>query len=102
MEGSDATVVAQARSGDSDSFRLLVERHSPHIFRLGFRITGNEEDAEDVVQETFLRAYRQLDWFESRSNFGTWLYRIAVNCALASPRNCANERHSGSVRPAWI
>ncbi len=82
MDGSDAAVVARVRAGDSDAFRLLVERHSRTIFRLAYRMVGNEPDADDVVQETFLRAYRRLDRFEARANFGTWLYRIAVNCSL--------------------
>jgi RNA polymerase sigma-70 factor (ECF subfamily) len=79
MEMDDAAAVARVRSGDKDAFRLLVERHSQPIFRLAFRMMENEKDAEEVVQETFLRAYRALDRFESRSNFGTWIYRIALN-----------------------
>jgi len=82
MEESDAVAVANAREGDQDAFRVLVERHSHALFRLAFRMTGNEQDAEDIVQDTLLRAYRQLDKFESRANFGTWLHRIAANCAL--------------------
>src|SRR5437016_6163333 len=77
-----AAVLARARQGDSEAFRALVERHSRSVFRLAFRMTGNEQDAEDVVQESFLRAYRQLGRFESRANFGTWLYRIVANCSL--------------------
>jgi RNA polymerase sigma-70 factor (ECF subfamily) len=77
-----AAVLARARQGDSEAFRALVERHSPRVFRLAFRMTGNEQDAEDVVQESFLRAYRQLGRFESRANFGTWLYRIVANCSV--------------------
>ena len=79
MEMDDAAAVARVRSGDEDTFRLLVERHSQIIFRLAFRMMENEQDAEEVVQETFLRAYRGLDGFESRANFGTWIYRIALN-----------------------
>jgi len=79
VEGSDAAAVAQARAGDRDAFRALVERYSRSVFRLAYRMTGNEQDAEDVVQETFLRVYRRLNQFESRAHFGTWLYRIAVN-----------------------
>src|SRR4029077_5813659 len=82
MECNDETAVARARAGDADAFRVLVERHSRPLFRLGFRMTGNESDAEDVVQETFLRAYRQLARFDERASFGTWLYRIAANYAL--------------------
>src|ERR1700758_4030304 len=83
MDASEAAaVLARARQGDGDAFRALVERHSRSVFRLAFRMTGNEQDAEDVVQESFLRAYRQLGRFESRANFGTWLYRIVANCAV--------------------
>src|SRR5436305_10601407 len=77
-----AAVLARARQGDSDAFRALVETHSRSVFRLAYRMTGNEQDAEDVVQESFLRAYRQLGRFESRANFGTWLYRIVANCSV--------------------
>jgi RNA polymerase sigma-70 factor (ECF subfamily) len=82
MEFTDAAFVAKARSGDSDAFRVLTERHGRSLFRLAFRMTGNEQDAEDVVQESFLRAYRQLGKFDERASFGTWLYRIAANCSL--------------------
>src|SRR6195952_160511 len=77
-----AAVLDRARQGDSEAFRALVEQHSRSVFRLAYRMTGNEQDAEDVVQESFLRAYRQLGRFESRANFGTWLYRIVSNCSV--------------------
>jgi RNA polymerase sigma-70 factor (ECF subfamily) len=83
MEASEAAaVLARAREGDGDAFRALVERHSHAAFRLAFRLTGHEQDAEDVVQESFLRAFRQLARFESRANFATWLHRIVVNCSM--------------------
>ena len=82
MPQSDAAAVALARDGDSDAFHALVDRHSRAIYRLAYRMTGSAQDAEDVVQETFLRAYKQLGRFESRANFGTWLHRIAVNCSI--------------------
>ena len=97
MEGSDAAAVQQALSGDRDAFRVLVDRHSRSIFRLAFRMTGNEHDAEEVVQETFLRAYRRLSKFESRSNFGTWLYRIGINCSLDYRRS--RQRHEERRAP---
>ncbi len=78
----DSEIINRVLEGDVDRFRLLVDRHSRAIFRLAWRMTGNEHDAEDVVQETFIRAYRQLARFELRANFGTWIHRIAVNCAL--------------------
>lgn len=96
MEMTDVATVSRARSGDADAFRLLVERHSQPVFRVAYRMTGNEHDADDVVQETFLRAYRQLDKFEERANFGTWVHRIAVNCALDLLRARGRlDRHYG-------
>ena len=88
MDGrdDDTETVAQARAGDAEAFRRLVERHSRNVFRLAFRMTRNEHDAEDVVQETFLRAYRSLDRFEERAHFGSWIYRITANCAYDNLR----------------
>jgi RNA polymerase sigma-70 factor (ECF subfamily) len=104
MDGTDAAVVAQVRGGDSNAFRLLVDRHSRTIFRLAYRMVGNEQDADDVVQETFFKAYRQLDRFEARANFGTWLYRIGVNCALdllrQRPRRAQRPDPEGPEEPA--
>lgn len=82
MQLDDAAAVARARQGDHDAFRVLVDRHSRSVYRLAFRMTGTPHDAEDVVQETFIRAYRQLSRFEARANVSTWLYRIAFNCAV--------------------
>ena len=79
MEVTDAAVVAQVLAGDREAFRVLVERHSRSIFRVVYRMTGSQQDTEEIVQETLLRAYKSLDRFELRANFGTWLYRIAVN-----------------------
>ena len=91
METAEIANISRAKSGDADAFRLLVERHSRAIFRVAYRMTGNEHDADDVVQETFLRAYRQIDKFEERANFSTWLHRIAINCSLDLLR--ARGRH---------
>lgn len=98
MELSDAAAVGRARSGDADAFRWLVERHSRPIFRVAYRMTGNEHDADDVVQEVFLRAYRQIGRFEERANFSTWVHRIAVNCSLDLLRaRGRDERHRAST-----
>jgi len=97
MELTDAVAVARARAGDSDAFRVLVERHSRSLFRLAFRMTGNQQDAEDVVQESFLRAYKQLAKFDERASFGTWLYRIAANCSLDLVRS--RKRRSEHLAP---
>src|ERR1700704_4987181 len=97
-----AAVLARARQGDSEAFRALVERHSRSVFRLAYRMTGNEQDAEDVVQESFLRAYRQLAKFDDRASFGTWLYRIAANCSLdlIRARKRRSENQEGPVEGA--
>jgi RNA polymerase sigma-70 factor, ECF subfamily len=86
VDGAEDFVLAQARAGNRDAFRTLVERHSRAVFRVAFRIMGNEQDAEDVVQDTFLKAYRELSQFEARSGFGTWIHRVAANCAIDAIR----------------
>ena len=82
MGKNDHEAIQAVLEGDKEAYGALVVRHSQSLFRVAFRITGNESDAEDVVQEAFLRGYRKLEGFESRANFGTWIYRIAVHCAL--------------------
>jgi RNA polymerase sigma-70 factor (ECF subfamily) len=93
MDENDARDVAQAQAGDEASFRRLVDRHSRGVFQLAFRLTGSEPDADDVVQEAFLKAYRELKRFESRSSFRTWVHRITVNCAYDLLRQ--RPRHRG-------
>jgi RNA polymerase sigma-70 factor (ECF subfamily) len=82
MEGNDHEIVREVLAGDKDAYGGLVALHSRNVFRVAFRITGDEADADEVVQEAFLRGYQRLESFESRAEFGTWIYRIAVNCAL--------------------
>jgi len=82
MEWTDQAAAEAASKGNQQAFRVLVERHSRSIFRLAFRMTGNETDAEDMVQETFLRAWKQMHRFDGRASFSTWIYRIAANCSL--------------------
>lgn len=97
MPLDDEAAVARARDGDEDAFRVLVERHGRSLFRLAYRMTGRTADAEDIVQEAFVRAFRQLDRFEARSNFGTWLYRVGFNCAIDYMRR---RRDRESAEPA--
>ena len=82
MGKNDHAAIQAILSGDKEAYGALVKQHSSSLFRVAWRITGNEADAEEVVQEALLRAYRKLETFESRANFGTWIYRIAVRCAL--------------------
>ena len=96
MEASDLAVVARVKAGDHDAFRHLVERHSRSVFRLAYRLTGHEQDAEDVVQETFLKAFREIRRFEARSSFATWLYRITVNCS----HDLLRQRPRAGSRPS--
>lgn len=82
MDATDNDLVERVRGGDDDAFRILVERHSRAIYRAAYRITGNAADADDVVQEAFLRSYRAISSYDARATFTTWLHRIAINCAL--------------------
>jgi RNA polymerase sigma-70 factor (ECF subfamily) len=78
----DAALVAGAKTGDARAFELLVQRHEGKIFSLARRMTRNREDAEDVVQQSFQKAFIHLKKFEGDSLFSTWLTRIAINEAL--------------------
>jgi RNA polymerase sigma-70 factor (ECF subfamily) len=88
----ESTLVAQAREGDTVAFGELVRRYESKIFRLAQHITQNREDAEDVLQETFLKAYEHLDQFQGNSKFYTWIVRIAVNQALMKLRRRKADR----------
>ena len=70
------------KRGDKHAFTLLVETHSDNIYRLALKMLGDEQDAEDVLQETFIKAFKNIRGFEGRSKVSTWLYRIAVNESL--------------------
>jgi RNA polymerase sigma-70 factor (ECF subfamily) len=87
----DARAIELTLGGDRDAYRVLVERHSAAVFRMAYRLTGNRADAEEVVQEAFLRAYQKLAQFEARANFGTWVYRIAANYAIDRTRQKKTE-----------
>jgi RNA polymerase sigma-70 factor (ECF subfamily) len=88
----ESILVAQAREGDKVAFGELVRRYEGKIFRLAQHITQNREDAEDVLQETFLKAYEHLDQFQGNSKFYTWVVRIAVNQSLMKLRRRKTDR----------
>jgi len=90
---SDEELVDLARNGDDTAFPELVKRYSRRILRVARNITNNDEDAEDVLQESFLKAYTHLDGFQGNSKFYTWLVRIAMNEALMKLR----KRKTGRV-----
>jgi len=88
---SDAAAVARTLAGERDAYRVLVERHSTYVYRVAYRMTGNSHDAEEIVQEAFLRAYQKLQQFTGNASFGTWVYRIAANYAIDRLRQKKNE-----------
>jgi RNA polymerase sigma-70 factor (ECF subfamily) len=90
----DAELVARLKAGDQRAYAQLVEDHASKIYRLALRMMGNDADAEDVLQETFLSAFKSIDRFESRSSLSTWLYRIASNAALMRLRRVEPEQVS--------
>ncbi len=94
----EEALLRAAQRGDRRAFGQLVRLHRPRIVALGLQLTGCRQDAEDVAQETFLRAWRHLASFQGRSAFGTWLYRIAVRRAL-SLRSSATQRLVRAVPP---
>src|SRR5512139_2459166 len=78
----EADLVQALKAGDQAAFAELVERHSATVYNLALRMMGDQHEAEEVLQETFISAFRAVDRFEGRSQLGTWLYRIAYNAAL--------------------
>src|SRR5208283_2902043 len=88
----ESTLVAQSRQGDTVAFGELVRRYEAKIFRLAQHVTQNREDAEDVLQETFMKAYEHLDQFQGNSKFYTWIVRIAVNQALMKLRRRKTDK----------
>jgi RNA polymerase sigma-70 factor, ECF subfamily len=88
----ESALVAQAKAGDQNAFAELVNRYERKIYRLAKNITRNDEDAEDVLQDAFLKAYTHLDNFKGDSKFYTWLVRIAVNEALMRLRKRKTDR----------
>jgi len=96
MTWTDEELVARSIGGDADSFNELMVRWERPIFALAYRTIGREEDARDVCQETFLRAFRALPGFRGQAKFSSWLYRIALNLCRDWVRR---ERRSAIVQP---
>jgi RNA polymerase sigma-70 factor (ECF subfamily) len=86
QKSKDETLVGLAKGGDTDAFGELMLRYQNKIYRLARRMTETDEDAEDVLQEAFIKAFRSLSTFKGKSKFSTWLYRITVNLALMKLR----------------
>ncbi len=96
MQRTDEELVVLSTAGDTDSFNQLVVRWERPIFALAYRVLGREEDARDVCQETFLRAFRALKGFKGQAKFSSWLYRIALNLCRDWIRR---ERRAPKVTP---
>src|SRR5262245_51454792 len=91
LQEPDESLAARATAGDGDAFEEIVSRYWERAFRLALRLAGSEADAQDVVQDAFLQAYRHLSQFRGDSRFGTWLYRIVTNAALMQRRTRARR-----------
>ena len=87
IEDGEMTLVHAAKQGDAGAFEQLLRRNQAMVFRVAQHITGSREDAEEVAQEAFLKAFQNLEGFEERSRFSTWVTRIAVNTALMRLRS---------------
>jgi RNA polymerase sigma-70 factor (ECF subfamily) len=82
MEETEAAVIQRILAGDPDAYRVLMDRHFRAVFRVAFRVTGDESDAEEAAQEAFFRAYNKLSTFKQDSSFLTWITRIAMNTSI--------------------
>jgi len=94
MKMSEQQLIERAKNGDTKAFEELMKKTQTNIYNLGLRLLGNKEDAADLMQETYIKAYENLDRFEGRSSFSTWLYRIATNNALMKLRKEKNKKVS--------
>ncbi|MGH9359276.1 MAG: RNA polymerase sigma factor [Terriglobia bacterium] len=91
-EKTEGVLVTEAKAGSAEAFEELVNRYERKIYRLGLRLTGNQQDAEDILQETFLKAFEHLPGFRQDSRFYTWLARIAVNEGLMKLRKRRSDK----------
>ncbi len=105
---SDAMAVERTLGGDRDAYRVLVERHSRTVYRMAYRMMGNAHDAEEVVQESFLRAYQKLKQFAGNANFGTWVTasrQIMRSTEFGSgtlmKRGVKSQARRGKIRLKW-
>lgn len=110
-QAEEIALVQALKAGDEAAYRTMIERYSPTIYNLALRMMGNREEAEEVLQETFLSAFRAVNRFEGRSQLGTWLYRIAYNAAMMRLRrrqvpvtsiDASHESEEGEIMPRQL
>ena len=89
----DRTLVERATRGDRDAFGALVQRHQDRVFNLAYQVVRNREDALDVAQEAFVKAFASLPSFKGEASFTTWMHRIVVNLAI----DCLRRRRRGDL-----
>ncbi len=103
---SDIALVRRAREGDYDAFEMLFERHRPLVYRFAYQMTSRRDDAEDIVQEAFVRAYQNLHRYRDEAKFTTWLLRIVTNLctdqARMSQRRTALEQQEAKGALDWM
>ncbi len=98
----DLALVAATRRGDVESFGILVRRYQDRLYSTLLRLSGCAEDARDLLQDAFLRAYEKLGHFHGESNFYTWIYRIAVNLALSDRRRRRSPVRARGISPETL
>jgi RNA polymerase sigma-70 factor (ECF subfamily) len=99
LQPSDSEIVRRVRAGDVEAFSLLVDRHHARCLRVATHLLGDGDDAEDAVQEAFLRAYRHLGNYRERDRFGGWLLRVVVNCCRT---HASRQRRLGAIDDAEL
>ena len=98
MSPNDSELIVKAQQGDDSAFEMLIEKYDRHVLSLAFSYTRNSDDTKDIYQETFIRAYKSIRGFQFRSEFSTWLYRIAVNVCLTYRKHKVREADVFSSR----
>jgi RNA polymerase sigma-70 factor (ECF subfamily) len=83
---TDTELIQQVKAGSTSSYKVLVERHQHYVYTLSYRIMGNKEDAEEVAQDAFVKAFKALEGYQGQAKFTTWIYRIAMNTAISYKR----------------
>jgi RNA polymerase sigma-70 factor (ECF subfamily) len=104
LSDPETSLIASAKAGDIKAFDALVELHQRQVFALAYRMLGNKDDADDVQQETFVRAWRKIGQFRGGSAFATWLHRIAANLCLSRRRrvnHCALDTAIENELDRW-